>query len=122
MWHQALIPVLPRAQLLGQHRECCALRGNGWGRKHATVDYVFTHPWWWLFNYHMIVMGEMEDRGYRVTPEWWDPCYRGKLSGRHAASGQARWMLSEDSVIYPEHDAAYLRECKDNLAEKGVLI
>ena len=43
LWHEALISQLPRPQLLGQHRECCALRGNGWGRKHATVDYVFTH-------------------------------------------------------------------------------
>ena len=42
LWHQALIPKLPRPQLLGQHRECCALRGNGWGKKHATVDYVFS--------------------------------------------------------------------------------
>ena len=37
LWHQDLIPKLPRPQLLGQHRECCALRGNGWGKKHATV-------------------------------------------------------------------------------------
>ena len=43
LWHEALISQLPRPQLLGQHRECCALRGNGWGKKHATVDYVFTH-------------------------------------------------------------------------------
>ena len=26
LWHQDLIPKLPRPQLLGQHRECCALR------------------------------------------------------------------------------------------------
>ncbi len=37
LWHETLISQLPRPQLLGQHRECCALRGNGWGRKHATV-------------------------------------------------------------------------------------
>ena len=43
LWHETLISQLPRPQLLGQHRECCALRGNGWGRKHATVDYVFTY-------------------------------------------------------------------------------
>ena len=30
LWHQSLIPHLPRQQLLGQHRECCALRGAGW--------------------------------------------------------------------------------------------
>lgn len=29
LWHEALITLLPRAQLLGQHREICALRGNG---------------------------------------------------------------------------------------------
>ena len=37
LWHEELISKLPRQQLLGQHRECCALRGNGWGKKHATV-------------------------------------------------------------------------------------
>ncbi|WP_288618589.1 pyrimidine dimer DNA glycosylase/endonuclease V, partial [uncultured Weissella sp.] len=41
LWHESLIPKLPRQQLLGQHRECCALRGGGWGKKHATVNYVF---------------------------------------------------------------------------------
>lgn len=40
LWHQELISKLPRQQLLGQHRECCALRGKGWQRKHATVNYV----------------------------------------------------------------------------------
>lgn len=40
LWHEALLPKLPRQQLLGQHREVAALRGAGWGKKHATVDYV----------------------------------------------------------------------------------
>lgn len=56
LWHQSLLQSLPRQQLLGQHRECCALRGNGWGRKHATVDYVFTHSPYKLFQYHLLVM------------------------------------------------------------------
>ena len=56
LWHEALIPQLPRPQLLGQHRECCALRGNGWGRKHATVDYVFTHSPYRLYAYHRLIM------------------------------------------------------------------
>ena len=41
LWHESLISKLPRQQLLGQHRECCALRGNGWGKKHSVVNYVF---------------------------------------------------------------------------------
>lgn len=63
LWHQALIPKLPRPQLLGQHRECCALRGNGWGKKHATVDYVFTHSPYLLYCYHELIMEEMSKRG-----------------------------------------------------------
>ncbi len=65
LWHEALIPALPRQQLLGQHREAAALRGLGWGKKHATVDYVFTHPPYKLFQYHQLVLDEMTYRGYR---------------------------------------------------------
>ena len=25
-------------------------------------------------------------------------------------------------IIYPEHDAAYLQECLDNLKQKGIII
>ena len=83
LWHEALILQLPRPQLLGQHRECCALRGNGWGRKHATVDYVFTQSPYRLYVYHLyaynrLIMEEMDDRGYNVNPEWLDKNYRGK--------------------------------------------
>lgn len=41
LWHEQMISKLPKNQLLGQHRECCELRGNGWNKKHKTVDYVF---------------------------------------------------------------------------------
>ena len=66
LWHEALLPYLPRQQLLGQHRECCALRGRGWGRRHSVVNYVFTHPKEWLWAYHMRVMKESIP-GARVT-------------------------------------------------------
>lgn len=78
LWHEALLPYLPRAQLLGQHRECCALRGLAWGRRHAVVDYVFTHSRERLAVYHARVMREMERRGYRVESCWKAPGYRGR--------------------------------------------
>lgn len=53
LWHYKLIPYLPRQQLLGQHRECAALRGKGWERKHATVDYAFRHSPNNLIAYHL---------------------------------------------------------------------
>ena len=62
--HQKLIPYLDNQRLLGQHRECCALRGNGWGKKHSVVDYVFTHNPTYLARYHSLVMDEMFRRGY----------------------------------------------------------
>ena len=65
LWHEALISQLPRPQLFGQHRECCALRGNGRGRKHATVDYVFTHSPYRLYAYHDLIMEEVATRSVR---------------------------------------------------------
>lgn len=69
LWHEELIPLLPRQQLLGQHRECCAMRGNGWGKKHRVVDYVFKHSLHDLELYHAKVMQEMFNRGYKVSSE-----------------------------------------------------
>lgn len=83
LWHQDIIELLPRQQLLGQHRECCALRGNGWGRKHETVDYVFRYSPYRLFAYHQLVMEEMMERGYRVSKEWLIAEYRGMKCPRY---------------------------------------
>ena len=78
LWHEQIIHLLPKNQLLGQHRECCALRGNGWNKKHKTVDYVFTYSPYNLFIYHSKIMDEMEKRGYTVSREWRDKNYRGQ--------------------------------------------
>ena len=74
LWHEELIPLLPRQQLLGQHRECCAMRGNGWGKKHRVVDYVFKHSLHDLELYHAKIMQEMFNRGYKVSSEWFYSC------------------------------------------------
>lgn len=116
LWHEQLIPHLPRQQLLGQHRECAALRGDSWGRPHATVNYVFTHPPYKLYQYHLLIMQEMRRRGYRPDPLWEDPLYRGKT----AAPYRSEAVCEATSPIYPEHDAAYLAECLDNLKQKGI--
>jgi uncharacterized protein (TIGR02328 family) len=121
LWHQSLISKLPRQQILGLHREVCALRGNGWGRKHSTVDYVFTHPHEYLVAYHYLVMKEMDIRGYKVDENWLRPRYRGKKCNDH--DGVLRYNVCNMSdPIYPEHNDAYLQECIDNLKAKGVEI
>lgn len=120
LWHQALIPELPRAQLLGQHRECCALRGNGWGKKHATVNYVFTYSPIRLYEYHILIMNEMKQRGYNVDPLWKDPHYRGKSCAPYSSSEIEQEKTSRP--IYPEHNEDYLWACIENLKEKGIEI
>ena len=116
LWHQDLIPLLPRQQLLGQHREITALRGLGWGRRHATVDYVFDHCPYKLFQFHLLVMATMRERGYHPDPAWYDPFYR----GRHCPPYKDLTAVPLTNPIYPEHDAAYLQECLENLAGKGI--
>ena len=126
LWHQKLIPFLPRQQLLGQHRECCALRGKGWGRNHSVVNYVFEHEPERLVAYHYLVINEMLERGYHPDQTWYDKNYRGTTLGYfedyckddllqyHLARGESGEM------IYPEHNSNYLQECLDNLKSKGI--
>ena len=40
LWHEQMIHLLPKNQLLGQHRECYALRGNGWKKKLSLLSFV----------------------------------------------------------------------------------
>ena len=39
LWHQQLIPYLNRQHILAQWREVVGMLGNGWGKKHKTIDY-----------------------------------------------------------------------------------
>lgn len=118
LWHVDLIEKLPRQQLLGQHREICALRGNGWNKKHKTVDYVFKHPYHVLFDYHELVMAEMICRGYKVDDLWLNEKYRGKTLG----IDETKFTTKTKTYNYPEHDEKYLKECLDNLKTKNIII
>ena len=120
LWQQALIPYLDNRRLLGQHSECCALRGRGWGKKHATVDYVFKYGLGYLYSYHMQVMEEMFKRGYNVTVCWFNRTYRGKhIQMTTLAEDGTLPDLCELSAIYKEHDDRYLQECLLNLKSKN---
>lgn len=124
LWHEDLIPLLDRQRILGQHRELCALRGKGWGKKHATVNYVFTHPIEKLIAFHVRVIYEMYKRGYKVADEWTNLQYRGKLLGIDDNINEDVVMeyYCQNTLIYKEHDDNYLKECLENLKGKGVNI
>lgn len=118
LWHQSLLKAMPRQQLLGQHRECCALRGKGWGKKHATVDYVFNYSPYKLYQYHCLVITEMQKRGYKPDVAWLNSYYRGK----HLPAYLNLPTVPLTSPIYPEHNDTYLHECLDNLKNKQIFI
>ena len=126
LWHQNLIPLLPRQQLLGCHRECCALRGKGWGRNHSTVNYVFTHRQEWLIAYHYLIMDEMEKRGYHHDKIWNNPNWRGTALGEQPNWANEYLVMDiytdtqQGEIIYPEHNDAYYQECIENLRGKGI--
>lgn len=123
LWHQDLISKLPRQQLLGQHQECCALRGKGWGKKHETVDYVFTYDLYTLYLYHMKIIEEKTKRGYKSEEKWLDFTYRGKILGYDTSvKPNDKFNTHSNQIIYPEHDDKYLQECIINLKNKGITI
>lgn len=115
LWHIDLIPSLPRQQLLGQHRECCALRGLGWGRKHSTVNYVFLYSWEYLYDYHQAVIEEMRVRGYSPNLKWTVYLYRGK---RATALTPDMTSKTRAGTRYPEHNDEYKKICIENLSKK----
>ena len=120
LWHQDLIAKLPRQQLLGQHRECCALRGKGWQRKHATVNYVFEYSPYRLFKYHELIMQEMTKRGYRVSPEWLDKEYRGKQMSAYDSLNRRHYLPSFIlSMIPPIYRNVWTISSKKESSSKG---
>lgn len=125
LWHQDLIPKLPRQQLLGQHRECCALRGRGWGRNHSVVNYVFEYEPERLVAYHFLVMNEMKARGYHPDETWYNGNWRGSTLGENIGwcdFDKCITIFGQEELIYPEHNNKYLQECIDNLKGKGIEI
>jgi uncharacterized protein (TIGR02328 family) len=134
LWHEYLIPYLDNKRLIGQHRECCALRGKGWGKKHSVVNYVFEHHVALLIQYHALVMNECSMRGFKTDTKWLDVNYRGKnclpfpkheissmIYFEHFKCGlESELDYYSTKFIYPEHNPKYLLECLDNLQSKNV--
>jgi len=136
LWHQELIPYLSKDHLSGQHRECAALRGGGWNKRHSVVDYVFQYSPRRLYDYHMLIIHEYERRGANIAQAWKDPDFRGWIKvkslnpfGKDLIVNEVereRWASSKiipvayQGTIYPEHNSTYLLECLQNIKSKGL--
>ena len=118
LWHIKLISKIDNQRLLGQHRECAALRGQGWGKKHSIVNYVFNYSYMLLYYYHKIVMYEMTCRGFHPNTNWYNVTYRGKKLGFVSTFDLPNWNINNEQ-FYLEHNDCYLNECKQLLLDKN---
>ena len=109
LWHVDLIPYLPRKQLLGQWRECCAIAKNievNGTPNHILVNKIMEYPEDEFNTYANAVIAEMNLRGYTVDP-WKFYRYRNDKNNMLLGDIFQRW-----------HNKIYLRQCMANLMEK----
>lgn len=110
LWHKDLITVLPRMQLCGQWRECCAIAKSIAEKGtpgHILVNKIMDYPDSHFIYYAKIVSSEMQRRGYT--------CNMNKFT-KHV---QAKVLFpSNDELFDGWHNERYLRQCLYNLQEK----
>ena len=112
LWHKDLIPVLPRQQLLGQWRECCAIAKNihdNGTPNHILVNPIMNYPESMFNSYTNEVYHELQRRGY--SPDW--HCFQ-KNRDRDPLD-----CSSEHQYLFGGwHNDRYLTQCLANLEEK----
>lgn len=118
LWHKDLIKVLPKQQLISQWRECIAIARSiqKYGStRHGLVEKVMNYPISHLYYYTDLVVLELIDRGYNVSPfalrKFED--IMGKIAYRHYDD-----LVKEEELFEGWHDARYLAQCYYNLQEK----
>ena len=114
LWHYALLPYLPRLQLVSQWRECCCIAKSIAEKgtpNHVLVNRIMDYPLNHFAIYTAYVIEEMKHRKYKVNPE--------RFWGWLAATD---WIPAEcdgRELFEGWHDDIYLRECLYNVEEKA---
>lgn len=125
IWHYKLIPVLPRQQLLGQWRECCAISKMILQEKeckHLLVRKVTEYPAWMWMCYQYDIQKEMKKRGYLINPSTMfsigDNTMRAEEEGYFADDDAFDFMMYMHDPFPGWHNDRYLLQCYFNLEEK----
>ena len=115
LWHKSLIPYLPRQQLLGQWRECCAIARNiavEGTPNHVLVNKVLGYQTNHFWKYGYLVHKEMEKRGYKSLfsrfEEWIDD-----------PDETEKVLPTMEELFDGWHNDRYLYQCLANLQEKA---
>lgn len=118
LWHKDLIPYLPRQQLLGQWRECCAIAksiAETGTPNHILVNKIMDYPPEHFYRYCGRVFSGMVDRGFRADTE--------KLLQHAETLENANAFWNAGTIPYKKlfedwHNKRYLFQCFYNLQEK----
>ena len=115
LWHKDLIAVLPKQQLLGQWRECCAIARNIEKKRtpnHLLVNKILDYPNEHFHFYTRLVYVEMRKRGYKCDwNRFTDHFYLG--------DDFAPLPFIPVEQLFPDwHNDRYLKQCYYNLQEK----
>lgn len=105
LWHTDLISVLPRQQLLGQWRELNSIFVKQ--DKHILINFVYEYEKDDLFSYSLMVISEMNRRGYKVNS-----------SNFRAYFEEGKYGIITKPFA-GKMTERYLRQCLYNLQEKA---
>ena len=112
LWHKELIQYLPRQQLLGQWRECCAIARNISTKgtpNHVLVNKVLEYKDEDFNTYTYKVVQEMIERGY-------DPDITRFF--KHRKIGIVDFYPKQE-IFKDWHNDRYMKQCLMNLQEKA---
>lgn len=110
LWHYKLIPVLPKAMLVSQWRECIAIKRQ-WEKgtlKHRLVSYVMDYNKYYFLDYVIDLTEELLKRNIKYQEKYFKEI-DDFVSGEN---------ITFELKNYPEHNDRYLKQCYYNLQEK----
>lgn len=115
LYHQDLIPYLSQEQLLKQHYVICKIRGSKWNKQKDYQEYIYCHPYQYLYAFHLLIIKALEKYQFFVNPLWKDACYRGMGIGYEVSSMTFIDKMTIHHPIYPEHNQDYYEQCLKEL-------
>lgn len=116
LWHYALLPYLPRLQLVSQWRECCCIAKSIAEKgtpNHILVNRVMDYPVDNFVQYTEMIIKEFENRGFKINEKALLNFRSNMEKGKYKFNNQRIC-----SLFINWHNDIYLRECLYNLEEK----
>ena len=111
LWHESLIEVLPRQQLVGQWRELNSIYKKE--DKHILINFIYEYPKKDLLLYSLKVILTMQRRGYNINLKNFIDYFQIK-----DYKEMQKILLSNAKTFVKKMNKRYLLQCYYNLQEK----